>query len=101
MCIRDRKHIVHHAGDVHVQQEVKAGVHVAQRPAEAEQQRRQSDFQGVPCAEDHDGQRQEAEARHAVFKLPHADARGDVHDAAEAAQPVSYTHLFRPQQHKV
>ena len=37
-----RKHIVHHAGDVHVQQEVKAGVHIAQRPAEAEQHSRPS-----------------------------------------------------------
>ncbi|CAN4040120.1 TetR/AcrR family transcriptional regulator C-terminal domain-containing protein, partial [Dysosmobacter welbionis] len=58
----------------------------AQGPEEAEQQRRQGDAGGLPLAEDHHRQGQEAETGHAVFKLPLADARDDIHNAAQAAQ---------------
>ena len=79
-------HVVHRAGDVHGLQEVEAGIHIGQRPEQAEQQGRQRDAGGLPLAEDHNGQRQEAEAGHAVFEPPLGHAGGDEYDAAQAAQ---------------
>ena len=76
------QHVIHGAGQVQIAQQVEAAVHIAQGPEEAEQQRRQGDAGGLPLAEDHHRQGQEAETGHAVFKLPLADARDDIHNAA-------------------
>ena len=81
------QHVVNNAGHVELEQEVKAGVDIAQSAEEAEQDRSQCDLHRTPAAEDHDGEGQEAEARDAVFKLPDTDAGRDESDAAEAAEP--------------
>ena len=80
------QHVVNNAGHVELEQEVKAGVDIAQSAEEAEQDRSQCDLHRTPAAEDHDGEGQEAEARDAVFKLPDTDAGRDESDAAEAAE---------------
>ena len=80
------QHVVNNAGQVELEQEVKAGVDIAQSAEEAEQDRSQCDLHRTPAAEDHDGEGQEAEARDAVFKLPDTDAGRDESDAAEAAE---------------
>ena len=81
-----REHVVYRAGDIERGQEIEAGIDVRQRAEHTEQQRRERDTDGLPLAEYHDSQRQEAEAGHTVFKFPLADACGNIHYAAEAAQ---------------
>ena len=55
-------HVIHAAGDVQRLQEVEAGVNIGQGAEQAEQQGSQRDAGGLPLAEDHDGQCQEAKA---------------------------------------
>ena len=45
------QHVIDNAGDVQRSHEVEAGVHIAQCPAEAEQQCRQRDLQRMPCTD--------------------------------------------------
>ena len=44
----------------------------------------------MPCTENHNRQSKEAKACNAVFKLPNADAGGDVGDTAETAEETGY-----------
>lgn len=87
-----RQHIVQRARQVHRLEEAEARVDVAERTEEAEQQRGQRDALRLPLAEDHNGEGQEAEARHAVFEPPLRNACGDEDDAADAAEDAGDEH---------
>ena len=87
-----RQHVVQRARQVHRLEEAEARVNVAERTEEAEQQRGQRDALRLPLAEDHNGEGQEAEARHAVFEPPLRNARGNEDDTADAAENARNQH---------
>ena len=71
-------HIIDGAGQIQLLKERETGIDIAQAPEQTEQQRCQRDAEGFPCAEDHDRQRKESKAGHAVFKLPLRNSCCDV-----------------------
>ena len=73
-------------------QEIEAEIDIGQSAEAAEQQRRQRNAGGLPLTKDHDRQRKEAEAGHAGFKTPLADAGQNVADAAQTAQHTGDQH---------